>query len=101
MRWLVKRRLADVSLQLTRAREELRVVGEQSGMLTDEAEDARIRSLVSDSPMAAHDYRQAQGPADALGKEQIRLRALVVELARRQDSLLDELSAAGARRRKS
>lgn len=94
MRWLVKRRLADVSLQLTRAREELRVVGEQSDTLDDEAEDARIRLLVSDSPMDAHDYRQAQGPADALGKEQIRLRALVVELARRQDSLLDQLSAA-------
>ena len=94
MRWLVKRRLADVSLRLVRAREDLRIAGEQSGSLDDEADDARIRAMVSDSPMDAHDHRHAQGPADAMLREQQRLRHLVATLARRQDDLLDELAAA-------
>ena len=95
-RKLIERRLADVSNRLRRAQEELRIADEQSGYLDADADEARIRAVVSDDRFAAHEHRAAQGPADALGKERARLASSIQELRRRQDQLLDQLSATSA-----
>ena len=97
-RKLIERRLADVSNRLRRAQEELQVVAEQSEHLDADADEARIRAVVSDSPFAAQEHRAAQGPADALGRERVRLMSLIEDLRRRQDELLDDLSAASSPR---
>ena len=46
-RGMIERRLSEVSTQLRELRRELAVTDEQLGQLADEADDARLRSLVS------------------------------------------------------
>ena len=48
--YLVERRLMDVSKRLRKAREELAVADEQFNALAEVADEARIRSLVSETP---------------------------------------------------
>jgi len=64
----VERSLRDVHGRLKRAREELAVLDEQLDVLNDVADDARIRSLVSETPLAGHEYTDAQRTADAANR---------------------------------
>jgi hypothetical protein len=91
--WLVKRRLTGVSRQLRTLREEVRVLDEQLAHFNDDADDARIRSLVSENQLAERDHRDAQRHADAQAAQRAKLVARIAELERRQDELLDQLGA--------
>jgi chromosome segregation ATPase len=90
-RALVERSLRDVHARLKRAREELAVLDEQLAVINDAADDARIRSLVSETPLAGHDYSDAQRTADAANRVRGSLLATINELERRQDELLGRL----------
>jgi len=90
-RAVVERALRDVHARLVRAREELAVLEEQLIVFNDAADDARIRSLVSETPVAGHDYSDAQRTADAAGRARSALVATIEELERRQDELLGRL----------
>ena len=74
-----------------RARAELAVLDEQLDFLSDVAEDARVRSLVSETPQAAHEYSDAQRTADATAKGRSALKASIGALESRQDELLNQL----------
>ena len=54
-RSVVERRLVEVNRRLKQAREELVVLDQQLAALAEEADDARVRALVSESPMAQHE----------------------------------------------
>jgi chromosome segregation ATPase len=88
----VERSLRDVHARLVRVRQELSVLEEQLAVLNDAAEDARIRSLVSETPLAAHEYADAQRTADAANRERAALVATMGELEHRQDELLGKLA---------
>ena len=88
---LIERRLTEVSARLKRARAELAVVEEQLSALVDSAEDARLRALVSETPVANKEYQQAQRHADAMQRSRTALVTTVAELRRAQDELLDRL----------
>ena len=60
-------------------------------MLNDAADDARIRSLVSETPLAGHEYADAQRSADAASRARSALLTTIGELERRQDELLGKL----------
>jgi hypothetical protein len=90
-RALVERSLRDVHTRLKRAREELAVLDEQLTVFNDAADDARIRSLVSETPLAVHDYSDAQRTADAANRARTSLLATIADLERRQDELLGRL----------
>ena len=60
-RFFLERRIRDVHARLVRAREELAVLDEQLAVVADAAEDARLRSLVSETPLATHEYAEASG----------------------------------------
>jgi hypothetical protein len=92
-RALVERSLRDVHARLVRVREELSVLDEQLVVFNDAADEARIRSLVSETPLAGHDYSDAQRTADAANHERASLLASIGELERRQDELLGRLVA--------
>lgn len=92
-RWLVERRLTDVSRRLQRARQELAEIDAQLAWLTDTADDSRLRSLVSETPLADHEHRQAQRSADAMARRRAEVRELLTRLERTQDDLLDQLAA--------
>jgi len=65
-RSLIERRLADSAKRLKRAREELAVTEEQAAALNETAEEARLRALVSETPLANKEYQEAQRHADAM-----------------------------------
>ncbi len=90
---ILQRRLVDVSDRLKRLRAELGVTEEQLVFLEDEAEDARLRALVAETPLADVEARDARRHADALAAPPRRLAPSIAELEREQDALLDRMSA--------
>ncbi|HEX9257915.1 MAG TPA: hypothetical protein VF855_00155 [Acidimicrobiales bacterium] len=94
-RSVVERRLAEVGDRLKALRDELRVIDEQLLALADEADDTRIRSLVSETPLADREYREAQRHADAMARRRADVLGEIAQLEARQDDLLDRLIAEG------
>ncbi len=88
----IERRLRSVSERLRSARDDLGVTEEQLVQLADEADDARLRSLVSETPIAEKEHRKASRHADRLRKHRDRLQAEVAALDAEQDELLDRLT---------
>jgi hypothetical protein len=92
-RSILQRKLVDVAERLKRMRAELAVTEEQLVFLEEEAEDARLRALVAETPLADVEARDARRHTDALARHRDSLRHTVAELEREQDSLLDRISA--------
>jgi len=90
-RVLTERKLFDVAQRLKRAREQLALIEEQLTVLSEAAEDARIRSLVSETPLAHREYTEAQRHADAMERTRRTVAEEVAELQASQDQLLDRL----------
>ena len=90
-RSLIERRLSDVTDRLKRARSELRVVDEQLAALAETADEARVRALVSETPLADKEHHEAQRHVDAMARSRAALAASIAELERAQDELLDRL----------
>ena len=88
---LVERRLAEVGSRLRSLRDELRVIDEQLAQLADEADDTRLRAMVSETPLADREYRDAQRHADAMAQRRSDVIASIAQLELRQDELLDRL----------
>ncbi len=89
----VERRLRDVSERLRTLRDDLRITEEQLTQMTDEADDARLRALVSETPLAEKEHRKAGRHADALRRHRDDVVATIRNLETDQDVLLDRLNA--------
>ena len=87
----MERRLRGVSGRLRSLREELRVLDEQLSQFADEADDSRIRSLVSETPLADHEFREARRHADRYVDRRREIIDAIAKLEHRQDELLDQL----------
>ncbi|MHB8438421.1 MAG: hypothetical protein ACYDD4_04580 [Acidimicrobiales bacterium] len=87
----VERSLRDVHGRLVRARAELAVLDEQRDVLNEAADDARLRALVSETPIAGHEFHDARRHADAADRARDLLVRSIAELEHRQDELLDKL----------
>jgi uncharacterized coiled-coil DUF342 family protein len=94
-RSLVERRLTEVGGRLKQLRQELVVSEEQLVPLAEEADEARLRALVSETPLADKEYRQAQKHAEAMSRHRAKVQSEIAELERMQDELLDRLTAGG------
>jgi uncharacterized coiled-coil DUF342 family protein len=92
-RALIERRLFDLAQRLARARQELAVIDDQLAALTEAADDARLRSLVSETPLAHREYTEAQRHADALARARASVATGMAEMRQAQDELLDRLAA--------
>jgi hypothetical protein len=92
-RSLLERRLSDVSSRLKALREELGIADEQLAVLNDAAEEARLRALVSETPIAGREHHEAQRHADAMARHRADVMARVAEMEAAQDDLLDRLMA--------
>ena len=79
---------------LVRAREELAVLDEQLAVVLESADDARVRSLVSETPLAAHEHNEVRRQADTMVKARAALAVRVADLERRQDELLASVGTA-------
>jgi hypothetical protein len=90
---ILQRRLVDVTERLKKVRAELAVTDEQLVYLEEEADEARLRALVSETPIGDIEARDARRHADALARQREVLLRTVAELVREQDRLLDRMSA--------
>lgn len=93
-RSLIERRLVDVGARLKELRVELGVADEQLAHFADEADDARLRALVSETPIAEAERRETQRHADAMRRHRESVAAEIARLESTQDDLLDRLTAA-------
>ena len=82
-----------MSAQLRSLRDDLQVTDEQLIRLVDEAEDARLRALVSETPLAEKEHRAAGRHAERLRKHRDKVSAKLAALEVEQDELLDRLTA--------
>lgn len=92
----IERRLSDAHQRLVRARQELTIVDEQLRVVDDEADDIRVRALVSDSPATAKEHAEASRHADVMHQNRDALVRQVADLERRQAELLDQLAVGPA-----
>ena len=93
---VIRRRLVEVSRRLQWCRQELQVAEEQLGHLSDSEVDAHLRALVSETPLADSELRQAARHAGAMAGHRDRLVAEIADLEERLDELLDRLSRRSA-----
>ncbi|HAY67495.1 MAG: hypothetical protein KC481_22470 [Acidimicrobiaceae bacterium] len=85
----IERQLADVGKRLKALRTDL-AVAEQALMQVDyEAGEARLRSLVSETPVAQKEHEQARRQVDVNRRNRDELQAEIARLEARQDELLD------------
>ncbi len=89
----VERRLTEVGRRIRELREELRVADEQLVHLADAADDARLRSLVSETPVSDREHREAARHADAMRSHRQSVAEEIERLEKAQDDLLDRLVA--------
>ena len=87
---LLKRRLEDVQRQLAQARESLAVLEEQVAVWNDALDDARIRALVSETPLQSKEYDELSRHVMVANAEMQRRADEVRELKTQRDELLRE-----------
>jgi hypothetical protein len=92
MTWLIERRLTDTSTRLRNARTELSILDEQLAVITEEAEDSRIRAMVAETPQALTEHSEGQRHVKGMGKARADLVKKIAELTQQQDELLDQMS---------
>lgn len=90
-RSVVERRLSEVAERLKVLRRELAVADEQLTHFDGEADDARLRALVAETPLGEKEFREAQKHADAMRSHRTEVAAEIGALEQMQDELLDRL----------
>ena len=89
----IESRLRGVGRQLSTLRADLHVCEEQLVQVSDEADECRLRALVSETPLAEREYREARRHADKLRRHRDEIAESVSRLEADQDALLDRFSA--------
>ncbi len=89
----VERRLREVGQRLQKLREELQIADEQLLHLSEAADDARLRALVSETPVAEREHREAARHAESMRSHRAGVSAEIARLEASQDELLDRLVA--------
>ena len=87
----LERRLSSVAERLKRLRVDLGIADEQLAHLVDEADDARVRALVSETPLAEQEHREARRQVEVMTRHRDDLVAEITQLEKSQDTLLDQM----------
>ena len=90
---LLKKKLTDTSLRLRQLQEELKVAEEQLVHFSDEADEARLRSLVSETPLADQKHREANKHAESMRKHKNMLQTEIERVEALQDEVLDQMDS--------
>ncbi len=92
--WLplnISERLSALSEEIAEEQTQLRILDEQVTFQQDVAEEARIRALVSETPLADREAREAADDLRRLVRSREEALARVAELRGEQDSLLERM----------
>jgi len=90
---LLERRLVETGQRLKRLRVDLQVAEEQLSHFAEEAEDARIRSLVSETPLAGQEHREASKHAESMRRHRESLLKEIARVEDLQNQLLDQMAS--------
>jgi hypothetical protein len=90
---LVERRLREVAARLKSLRGQLQLADEQLEALSGDADETRLRALVSETPLADREHQDAQRHADAMQRHRADVIDQISRLEQTQDDLLDRLLA--------
>lgn len=88
----IEKKLTSVSRELKTLREELGILDEQLIQVSDEAEDSRLRALVSETPLAAEEQRESAKAVAAVKRDRDSKMKRLQKLESKQDDLLDQLT---------
>ena len=88
----LEQRLANLGGRLQKARRDLQISEEQLAFQTEVADEAHTRMLVAGTPLADREAREARDDLTRLRRQRDDARAVVEDLVREQDRLLDRLS---------
>src|SRR6476661_3933126 len=86
-RSLLERKLVEVTERLKELRADLAVTDEQFSHFADAADDARLRALVSETPLADREHHEAQRHADVMQRHRAEVLAEIDKLEASQDQL--------------
>lgn len=89
----MEQRLTELSDRLRETRRELAIADEQLASLSGDADEARLRSLVSETPLAEQEHREASRHAEAMARHRDSVLASIEQMEQAQDDLLDRLIA--------
>ena len=92
-RMLLERRLKTLGDRMKVAKRELVIAEEQLSHFAEVAEEARLRALVSETPLAEAEHREAERHAQVMRGHRDGLSLEVQDLEKTQDDLLDRLLA--------
>ena len=86
-----ERQLFEVNERLLKARAELEVIDAQLAELSDQADEAKIRAVVAETPLAEQEWSEAHRHAEQMAKTREAARRKIAELERTQDELIGKL----------
>jgi len=87
----IKRRLAALTSEVKAARSEIVMLDEQIAHFADAAEDLRLRAMVSETPQADKEHREASKTVNNLSRDRQTWADRLIGLETKQDQLLDDL----------
>ncbi len=88
----LEKRLLEISRRIKKEKEDLLVAEEQLISLIDDADEARIRSLVSETAISDNDRRDSARQSENMEKYCQKIRNEIQRLEEIQDELLDKLN---------
>ena len=88
----LEKRLVEISRRIKKEKEDLLVAEEQLISLIDDADEARIRSLVSETAISDNDRRDSARQSENMEKYCQKIRTEIQRLEEIQDGLLDKLN---------
>lgn len=88
-----ERRLAEVGARLAALRKDLQVAEQAFSQVEFEADDARLRAMVSETPLAQKEHEQARRQSELALRSRDSLRDEIAQLEQRQDELLDTFNS--------
>ncbi len=94
----IERRLRANQEKLRQYHEDLSVVSEQLQAVNDVADDAELRSIVAETPLADAEATDAVRQRDALARERDHIVGRIAKLEAEQDRLLEDLTERQHRR---
>jgi hypothetical protein len=89
---LVEKRLRHNLASIKKLTVDLAVLDEQLDALRDDARDKELRSLVAETPLALHEFRDADKHVQALLAQREHLVKSIASITEQQDALLDKLA---------
>jgi hypothetical protein len=87
----VEARLRALSDEMERLATEIRILDEQIAFQNEVADDARLRAIVSETPLADREATEATGDLARMQRIRAELDARVKDLRSEQDQLLEKM----------